>query len=223
VSVGNHVYPFIAAQDHKRVFDGDKGPNTGGMGAYAPAPVADAALLEKVRLTVLQPVVDGMKKEGTPFKGILYAGIMVHKGEIKVLEFNVRFGDPETQVLLPLIDGKLGDLFAASINGTLTAETMRFTKKHAITVVMASGGYPGAYEKGKEIKGLDNVTSDIIVFHAGTKSAGGKILSDGGRVLTVTSIADDLRTANEKVYAGIKSISFEGGFYRKDIGHRALK
>ncbi|MGL4368049.1 MAG: phosphoribosylamine--glycine ligase, partial [Spirochaetota bacterium] len=223
LSDGERVFPFIAAQDHKRVFDGDKGPNTGGMGAYAPAPVADAALLEEVRRTVLQPVVDGMKKEGIPFKGILYAGIMVKGRNIRVLEFNVRFGDPETQVLLPLIDGKLGDLFQASISGTLRADMMKFTQKHAITVVMASGGYPGAYEKGKVISGLDKVPSDIIVFHAGTKSSQGKIVSDGGRVLTVTAVADDLRSANEKVYEGIKAISFEKGFYRKDIGYRALK
>ena len=223
LSDGERVYPFIAAQDHKRVFDGDKGPNTGGMGAYAPAPVADAALLEDVRVKVLQPVIDGMKKEGIPFKGILYAGLMVKGRDIKVVEFNVRFGDPETQVLLPLIDGKLGDLFKASIEGTLKADTMKFQKKHAITVVVASGGYPGSFEKGKEITGLDKVPSDIIVFHAGTEKKGGKIVSNGGRVLTVTTIADSLKEARDKVYKGLESISFDKGFYRKDIAHRALK
>jgi phosphoribosylamine--glycine ligase len=223
LSDGERVYPFIAAQDHKRVFDGDKGPNTGGMGAYAPAPVADAALLEEVRVKVLQPVVDGMKKEGTPFKGILYAGLMVKGREIKVVEFNVRFGDPETQVLLPLIDGKLGDLFKASIEGTLTPETMKFKNKHAITVVVASGGYPGSYEKGKEIHGLDKVPSDIIVFHAGTEKKDGKIVTSGGRVLTVTAVADTLSAARDSVYKGLEAVSFEKGFYRKDIAHRALK
>ena len=223
LSDGERVYPFIAAQDHKRVFDGDKGPNTGGMGAYAPAPVADEALLEDVRVKVLQPVIDGMKKEGIPFKGILYAGLMVKGRDIKVVEFNVRFGDPETQVLLPLIDGKLGDLFKASIDGTLTPETMKFKNKHAITVVVASGGYPGSYEKGKEITGLDKVPSDIIVFHAGTEKKDGKIVSNGGRVLTVTTIADSLKEARDKVYKGLESISFDKGFYRKDIAHRALK
>ena len=164
-----------------------------------------------------------MKKEGMPFKGILYAGIMVYKGQINVVEFNVRFGDPETQVLLPLLKGKLGDLFAASINGTLVTGMMQFTKKHAITVVMASGGYPGSYEKGKDIQGLNTVPSDILVFHSGTKSENGKIISDGGRVLTVTALADDLHSAYEKVYAGITAISFEKSFYRKDIAHRALQ
>lgn len=223
LSDGDRVYPFIAAQDHKRVFDGDKGPNTGGMGAYAPAPVADAALLEDVRVKVLQPVIDGMKKEGTPFKGILYAGLMVKGRDIKVVEFNVRFGDPETQVLLPLIDGKLGDLFKAAIDGKLTPETMKFQKKHAITVVVASGGYPGSYEKGKEIKGLDKVPSDIIVFHAGTEKKDEKVVTNGGRVLTVTAIADSLKEARDRVYKGLEAISFDKGFYRKDIAHRALK
>jgi phosphoribosylamine--glycine ligase len=223
LSDGERVFPFIAAQDHKRVFDGDIGPNTGGMGAYAPAPIANAVLLERVRATVLQPVVDGMKKEGTPFKGILYAGIMVKGQDIKVLEFNVRFGDPETQALLPLLDGKLGDLFSASVNGSLTKNTMTFTDKHAITVVMASGGYPGSYKKGMEIKGLDDVSKDLLVFHAGTKRENGKIVTDGGRVLTVTAVSDNLIRARELLYSGIGVISFENGFFRKDIAHRALK
>jgi phosphoribosylamine---glycine ligase len=223
ISDGERVFPFIAAQDHKRAFDNDKGPNTGGMGAYAPAPVVNDDILEKVRQTVLQPVVDGMKKEGMPFKGILYAGLMIKGSDIKVLEFNTRFGDPEAQVLLPLLDGKLGDLLKAAALGKLTRDMLRFKKKHAMTVVIASGGYPGHYEKGKEITGLDKVSKDIIVFHAGTARKNGKIVSDGGRVLTVTAYGDTLADAQKTIYAEINKISFEKSFYRNDIGYRALK
>ena len=223
ISDGERVYPLVAAQDHKRVFDGDRGPNTGGMGAYAPAPVVTDELMEKIRGEVLQPVVDGMKKEGCEFKGILYAGMMIKGKDIKVLEFNVRFGDPETQVILPLFDGKLGDLFMASVKGTLTKEMVKFRKAHAMTVVVASGGYPGAYEKGKEISGLDKVSKDIIVFHAGTARKNGKVVTDGGRVLTVTAVADTLKLAKDRIYGEIETISFDGAFCRKDIGHRALR
>lgn len=222
ISDGERVFPFIAAQDHKRAFDNDAGPNTGGMGAYAPAPVVNAALLERVRVEVLQPVVDGMKKEGTPFKGILYAGIMVKGNSLKVLEFNVRFGDPETQVILPLIDGKLGDLFWASYKGNLQADMVRFSNKHALTVVMASGGYPGSYKKGEEIHGLDTL-SGVIPFHAGTAFVNGKTVTDGGRVLAVSAVADSLQEARDIVYREIGKISFVKGFYRSDIGFRALR
>jgi phosphoribosylamine---glycine ligase len=223
ISDGERVFPFVAAQDHKRVFDGDKGPNTGGMGAYAPAPVVDDALLEKVRIEVLQPVVDGMKKEGIIFKGILYAGLMVKGDSFKVLEFNTRFGDPEAQVILPLLDGKLGELLTHAAKGTLTKEMVRFKKKHAMTVVVASGGYPDSYEKGKVITGLDQVSADITVFHAGTAKKNGEIVSDGGRVLTVTALGDSLSSAKDKIYREINKIKFDGSFYRKDIGYRALQ
>jgi len=223
ISDGERVYPLVAAQDHKRAFDGDNGPNTGGMGAYAPAPVVTDDLMEKIRLQVLQPVVDGMKKEGCEFKGILYAGMMIKGKDIKVLEFNVRFGDPETQVILPLYDGKLGELFMASVQGKLTKDIVKFKSAHAMTVVVASGGYPGTYEKGKEITGLDHVSDDIIVFHAGTTHKNGKVVTDGGRVLTVTAIADTLKQAKDKIYGEIGKITFDGAFYRKDIGHRALR
>jgi phosphoribosylamine--glycine ligase len=164
-----------------------------------------------------------MKKEGTPFKGILYAGMMIKGSDIKVLEFNVRFGDPETQVILPLIDGKLGDLFKASISGTLSKEMLKFKKAHAMTVVVASGGYPGNYEKGKEIMGLDKISKDVIVFHAGTATKNGKVVTDGGRVLTVTAIAETLKEAKGKIDREIDAISFEGAFHRNDIGFRALR
>ena len=223
ISDGERIYPFIAAQDHKRAFNGDKGPNTGGMGAYAPAPVVDNDLLEKVRLSVLQPVVDGMKKEGIPFKGILYAGLMVKGDSFKVLEFNTRFGDPEAQVILPLLEGKLGDLFIAAVKGNLSADMITFKKKSAMTVVIAAGGYPGSYEKGKEIKGLDSLSTDVIVFHAGTKSLDGKIVSDGGRILTVTAIDDTLIGAKKRIYGEIGKISVDKSFFRTDIGNKALK
>ncbi len=222
ISDGETVLPFIAAQDHKRAFDGDRGPNTGGMGAYAPAPVIDESRLRKVRDEVLVPVINGMKKEGHPFKGILYAGIIVRENDIKVLEFNVRFGDPETQVLLPLLKNELGGLIEASINGNLSEKILEFQPQHAITVVIASGGYPGKYAKGKRISGLDAVAEDIIVFHAGTKREDGRILTSGGRVLNVTAKADTLMEAREAVYREITKISFEGSFFRSDIAHRAI-
>lgn len=222
VSDGERVYPLIVAQDHKRIFDGDKGPNTGGMGAYAPAPVATAEIIERTRLEVLQPVIDTMRRNSTPFKGILYAGMMISKKDINVIEFNVRFGDPEAQVILPLIDGRLVDILQASIDGKLTPDLIKFKKKHAITVVMTAGGYPGNYEKGKEIHGLDKVSDKVIVFHAGTIRKEGKYYTNGGRVLAVTALADDLETARNIVYGEISKISFEGSFYRKDIAHRAL-
>jgi len=222
ISDGDHVETFIAAQDHKRAFDGDAGPNTGGMGAYAPAPVMDDAKLRRVRDEVLIPTIRGMKAEGIPFKGILYAGIITRGDDIKVLEFNARFGDPETQVLLPLMKNRLGDIIGASIHGTLDGHTLEFERRHAITVVMASGGYPGDYPKGKEIKGLGEVSNRILVFHAGTKSENGKIVTSGGRVLNVTAVADSLGEAKDRVYGEIDTISFEGSFYRKDIAHRAV-
>ncbi|HOO70740.1 MAG TPA: phosphoribosylamine--glycine ligase [Spirochaetota bacterium] len=222
ISDGETVLPFVAAQDHKRAFDGDKGPNTGGMGAYAPAPVMTGALLEKVRETVLQPTIDGMRAEGIPFKGILYAGLIISGGSINVLEYNVRFGDPEAQVILPLLEGKLGDYIQASVAGRLGGMKLSFKKEHAITVVMASGGYPGSYPKGKVITGLDRAGDDIIVFHAGTRREGDNVLTSGGRVLNVTALGATLEEARQKVYDSISSISFEGGFYRKDIAYRAL-
>ena len=222
ISDGVTVLPLVAAQDHKRIFDGDKGPNTGGMGAYAPAPVVTRERLEFIRKNVLQPAIDGMRKEGTPFKGILYAGVMVGKDWIKVLEFNARFGDPETQVILPLLDVKLGDLLDAAVNGKLSSFDLRFKQSHAITVVIASGGYPGIYTKGKVITGLDKIPESVMVFHAGTEIDSGSIITSGGRVLNVTSTGKTLNEAYKNVYSCIDNIYFEDSFYRKDIGHRAL-
>lgn len=225
ISDGEHIYPLVTAQDHKRIFDGDKGPNTGGMGAYAPTPVLSAEVLERVKKEVLEPVVNGMKKEGIPFKGVLFAGIMIDPdNDIKVLEFNVRFGDPEAQVVLPLLEGKLGDLILASIDGNLEPDHCKCQTRHAMTVVMSSGGYPGKYEVDKEIFGLDkfDVKQGIFIFHGGTKEENDKYYTAGGRVLDVTAIDDDFGAVKEKVYDAVTKISFENAFFRKDIGHHAL-
>ena len=222
ISDGENILCFPAAQDHKRIFNGDRGPNTGGMGAYAPAPVMTDDRLKIVHDKVLQPTIDGMKKEGIPFKGILYAGLMVNGDDIRVLEFNVRFGDPEVQVILPLLEGKLGDIIQGSVNGALGGMSIAFKKSHAITVVMSSKGYPGSYEKGKLISGLDSLPPELIVFHAGTREDNGRFYTNGGRVLNVTSMADSLQRAYDNVYESIKSISFEGAYYRDDIAYRAL-
>lgn len=223
ISDGETILPLVAAQDHKRIYDGDKGPNTGGMGAYAPAPVMDDNKLKRVCDEVLKPAIDGMRKEGIPFRGVLYAGIIINKNDIKVLEFNARFGDPETQVILPLLNEKLGDIIQNAVNGTLKNFTITFSDNYAVTVVMASGGYPGNYAKGREITGLDRVSSDVIIFHAGTKFEKNKHYTNGGRVLNVTATGKDLRSAREAIYRNIDKINFEGSNYRKDIGHRALK
>ena len=223
ISDGETILPLAPAQDHKRIFDNDRGPNTGGMGAYAPAPVVTDAMLQRVVNEVLKPTIAGMKKEGNPFKGILYAGIMIRGNEIKVLEFNARFGDPETQVILPLIEGKLGDMIQGSISGTLATTSVRFQKKHAITVVLSSEGYPGSYPTGREITGLDKLSSDVIAFHAGTKEENGKFFTSGGRVLTLTATGDTLREARDRAYEQVGRIHFHGMHYRKDIGYRALR
>ncbi len=222
ISDGTTILPFVAAQDHKRAFDGDRGPNTGGMGAYAPAPVMTGALLEKVQATVLQPTIDGMRNEGVPFVGILYAGLIIKGDDMKVLEYNARFGDPEAQVILPLLEGRLGDYFQAAVQGTLAGMRLDFKQAHAITVVMASGGYPGDYEKDKMIAGLDRVDDDVMVFHAGTRRRDGRWYTSGGRVLNVTATGSTLREARDRVYRSIDAISFDRGFFRRDIGHRAL-
>ncbi|HOS38241.1 MAG TPA: phosphoribosylamine--glycine ligase [Spirochaetota bacterium] len=222
ISDGETVLPFIAAQDHKRAYDGDRGPNTGGMGAYAPAPVARDAVLERVRREVLVPVVQGMKAEGCPFKGILYAGVIIDGDSIKVLEFNVRFGDPEAQVILPLLNGRLGDFLQASIAGSLHECELSFKRMSAITVVMASGGYPDDYRKGIPITGLDAVSEDLIVFHAGTRMENGACVTSGGRVLNVTALGESFQAARDTVYGEIGKIRFEGAHFRKDIGHRAM-
>ncbi|MCL2026557.1 MAG: phosphoribosylamine--glycine ligase [Leptospirales bacterium] len=223
ISDGTHIKCLIAAQDHKRVFDGDTGPNTGGMGAYAPAPVVTPALRERIQKEIMQPVIDGMIMEGAPFKGVLYAGLMINKDKLSVLEFNARFGDPETQVILPLLKGRLGDIIHASVNGTIDKQEISFSGMHAITVVMASKGYHGTYEKGKLISGLDAEIENVTVFHAGTEEKNGQVVTSGGRVLNVSATGRTLADARNAAYNALKRISFEGAFCRSDIAYRALK
>ena len=222
---GKTVVPMIAAQDHKRVFDGDEGPNTGGMGTYAPAPVMTDILRLKATELVLKPVVAAMAKEGTPYQGCLYAGLMIKGDSVKVVEFNCRFGDPETQVVLPLLDGDLAEIMLACATGTLDKVEVAWHDKAAVCVVMASGGYPESYEKGKEITGLAAAEEDkdVVVFHAGTKEADGKIVTSGGRVLGVTAVDASIMAARDRAYAAVEKIAFEKNFYRKDIAWRALK
>ena len=222
---GKTVVPMIAAQDHKRVFDGDEGPNTGGMGTYAPAPVMTDILRLKATELVLKPVVAAMAKEGTPYQGCLYAGLMIKSDSVKVVEFNCRFGDPETQVVLPLLDGDLAEIMLACATVTLDKVEVAWHDKAAVCVVMASGGYPESYEKGKEITGLAAAEEDkdVVVFHAGTKEAEGKIVTSGGRVLGVTAVDANIKAARDRAYAAVEKIAFEKNFYRKDIAWRALK
>lgn len=222
---GKTIVPMLAAQDHKRVNDGDQGPNTGGMGAYCPAPVMTAALKEKTVKEVLRPIVDALAKEGRPYSGCLYAGLMIKGDSVKVVEFNARFGDPETQVVLPLLQSDLAEIMAACAKGTLQPEMVEWSDKAAVCVVMASGGYPGSYKKGLPITGLKaaGAMEDVVVFHAGTREEDGKILTNGGRVLGVTAVADDIPSAQQKAYDAVDKIHFEGAHFRQDIAWRALR
>ena len=219
------IVPMIAAQDHKRVNDGDQGPNTGGMGAYAPAPVMTPELKQKTIDTILRPVVDAMAKEGRPYSGCLYAGLMIKGDSVKVVEFNARFGDPETQVVLPLLDGDLAQIMVACAKGTLSPDMVKWSDKSAVCVVMASGGYPASYKKGIPITGLKDAEAmaDVAVFHAGTKAEDGKILTNGGRVLGVTAMAESIPAAQQKAYDAVEKIHFAGEHYRQDIAWRALR
>jgi phosphoribosylamine--glycine ligase len=216
---GRTVIPMIPARDYKRVGDGDAGPNTGGMGCYAPSPYLPPASIEEAHRRVLQPTVDGMRRRGTPYVGILYAGLMLTAQGMRVLEFNCRFGDPETQVLLPLLENDLVDIFLACIEGRLDAVDVRWKAAHAVCVVKASGGYPGPYEKGKPITGVDaaNALPDTVVFQAGTRRENGELVTAGGRVLAVTSTASTLEAARAQAYRGVDLIDFAGAQNRSDI------
>lgn len=222
---GETIFTLPASQDHKKIFDDDKGPNTGGMGAYAPTPLINKELENKIMDKILYPTLEGLKREGIIYKGIMYAGLMIHNNEPFVLEYNVRFGDPETQAILPLLKSDIIELFFSSIEGNLKNKKLEIDKKSAINVVIASRGYPGDYEKGKIINGLDSFKGreDIIVFHAGTKRQNNDIVTSGGRVLNLTAIDKDIKSAIEKVYSEINKISFEGMYYRKDIGKKVFK
>ena len=223
---GETVYPLVAAQDHKRVFDGDAGPNTGGMGAYAPAPIATSEVLGAAYGAILKPTLEELRRRGIDYRGILYAGLMLTSEGPKVVEFNCRFGDPETQVVLPLLEGDFGDLLLAAAEGRLGRMAPPVASpQHAATVVLASGGYPGDYATGLPIKGLDrwNDFAKGAVFHAGTKAGpDGTVLTAGGRVLACTAWDTTLARALELAYAMADSIEFEGRHYRKDIGAKGL-
>lgn len=220
---GETIVPMIAAQDHKRIFDNDEGPNTGGMGAYAPAPVVTPDIRQAVIDTILKPVVVGLKQEGITYQGCLYAGLMITADGPKVVEFNCRFGDPETQAVLPLLDGDLAQIMLACAKGTLTADMVHWKDAAACCVIMASKGYPASSHKGDVISGLDTVDDDVLVFHSGTKKVDGSFVTNGGRVLGVTAVAPTLKDAIDKVYANVKRISFDGQQVRSDIGAKGLK
>ncbi|MBR3456615.1 MAG: phosphoribosylamine--glycine ligase, partial [Selenomonadaceae bacterium] len=220
---GETIVPMISSQDHKRAYDGDKGPNTGGMGTYAPAPVMTAEMVQAATEKILRPAIAAMKAEGRPYQGCLYAGLMITKDGPKVVEFNARFGDPETQVVLPLLESDLVEIMTACVEGSLASLDIRWSRGAAVCVVMASGGYPGSYAKGKVISGLEEAKeAGNLVFHAGTAQKDGNIVTNGGRVLGVVAKAGSIREAVDHAYAGVGKISFEDAFYRKDIAHRAL-
>lgn len=231
VSDGKNVVPLASSQDHKRVFDGDKGSNTGGMGAYSPAPVVTGAVFKEIIDRVISPMIKGMAEEGEPYKGAFYAGIMLTKEGPKVLEFNARFGDPETQAIMPRLKSDLVDLMMRSIEGNLENYSLDWDPRPCVSVVVASGGYPGNYEKGIEIKGVDLVKAlkDVVVFHAGTKSGrratdgSSTLLTNGGRVLDVTALGSDIKDAIDNCYNALGKIHFDRMHYRRDIGYRAVK
>lgn len=219
---GKTIVPMVASQDHKRVFDGDQGPNTGGMGAYAPAPVYTEELAGRVFREILEPTVKALAAEGKPYQGVLYAGLMVTPDGPKVLEYNARFGDPETQPVLSLLETDLVDIIEAILDRRLAEQTIVWKKGAAVCVVMAAGGYPGDYARGQVISGLADVPAGVEVFHAGTSFKDGQIVTSGGRVLGVTATGPDIPAAIKLAYTGVAAINFPDAHYRKDIGQKAL-
>ncbi|MGC9358929.1 MAG: phosphoribosylamine--glycine ligase [Anaerolineae bacterium] len=222
---GETVVPMVVAQDHKAAYDGDRGPNTGGMGCYAPTSLVDDATVERVVEQVLQPAVDGLRAQGCRYVGVLYAGLMLEGDSFRVLEFNCRFGDPETQVILPLLETDLVEIMEACIDGRLDEVRVSWRDQSAVCVVMASSGYPSSYQKGFPIEGLDEATAlqDTVVFHAGTRRDDGRVLTDGGRVLGVTAWADTLSAAMARAYEAVERIHWPGAMYRTDIGAKGLR
>jgi len=224
ITDGEKIAYFSPAQDHKPIFDNDQGPNTGGMGAYAPAPIIDQAMHQRIHNEIMLPTIRAMAKEKRPYRGALYAGLMITDSGPKVVEFNCRFGDPETQVLLPLLDEDLVSLMRRVAEGQNTETKLKFHDGWAMCVVIVSGGYPGPYEKGVEIFGLDQpLLEHVYCFHAGTKTQDGKILTNGGRVLGITAQAENYHSASELAYLGVGKITFDKAYYRKDIGQKAKK
>ncbi|MDH7598833.1 MAG: phosphoribosylamine--glycine ligase [Sedimentisphaerales bacterium] len=222
---GKTIYVMESSQDHKALCDGDTGPNTGGMGAYSPAPVVTEAVMDRIVKEILVPVVDAMNRNGTPYKGVLYAGLMITPAGPRVLEFNVRFGDPETQAILPRLRSDLLEVLLAVCEGTLDQVHLEWDNRPAVCVVMASAGYPGPYQKGKVIEGLEQASAveDVVVFHAGTTLADGKVVTNGGRVLGITGTGADISSARQRAYEAVSMIHFEGAYHRRDIACKALK
>lgn len=225
ITDGATALPMIAVQDHKRAFDGDKGPNTGGMGAYAPAPVFTDDVCEKTMQRIIEPVIAEMARRGRPFKGVLFAGLMIGEDSPRLIEFNARFGDPECQVMMRLLNSDILPVLFAAATGALKDHDLEWSQESCALVVMASKGYPGAYTRGSEIKGLEKAErcEGVVVFHAGTKQRGGALVANGGRVLNVTACGPSIRDAVERVYEGVEKIDWPEGFYRRDIAWRALK
>jgi phosphoribosylamine---glycine ligase len=224
ISDGKNFFVLETAQDHKRIFDDDLGPNTGGMGAYSPAPVVTPEMMNKIITRIIEPSIRGMAKEGTPFKGVLYAGLMLTYQGPQVLEFNVRFGDPETQAVLPRLKTDLVELMLASVDEKLDKMALKWETRPCVSVIMASGGYPGNYETGIPIEGLSKIKDpDTVVFHSGTKLKGKQIVTSGGRVLAVTALGKTLEDAIERAYRAVEQIKFEHAFFRRDIGAKALR
>ena len=221
---GETVLPIGTAQDHKRIGDGDTGPNTGGMGAYSPAPVMTDDVTQKALEQIVRPTMVEMAKRGTPYQGVLYVGLMIEEGQPRLVEYNVRFGDPECQVLMMRLGAQALDLMHACADGRLDQAQVTWAEDHAMTVVLAANGYPGAYQKGTEILGLEAMASDSshMVFHAGTKSEAGKLLANGGRVLNATARGASLQQARDRAYALVARVDWPDGVYRQDIGWRAL-
>jgi phosphoribosylamine---glycine ligase len=222
---GHNIYLMESSQDHKPIGDGDTGANTGGMGAYSPAPIVTDDMLSKISREILVPVVDAMNRNGTPYKGVLYAGLMMTTGGPRVLEFNARFGDPETQPILMRLESDLLEVFLAVCEERLDEAFLKWDSRPAVCVVMASGGYPEAYQKGKIIEGLDQAAAmkDVVVFHAGTTEQNGRVVTNGGRVLGVTAMGDDVAAAKARAYEAVACIHFEGACYRHDIADKAIR
>ncbi len=222
---GHSIYVMESAQDHKPIGDGDTGPNTGGMGAYCPAPIVTDDMMVRITREVFVPTVDAMNRNGTPFKGVLYAGLMMTSGGPRVLEFNVRFGDPETQPILVRLKSDLLEVFLAVCEARLEDVFLKWDPRPAVCVVMASGGYPGDYEKGKVISGLKEAEelSDVVVFHAGTRQQNGTVVTNGGRVLGVTALGANITAAKARAYEAVSRIRFEGAYYRRDIADKAIQ
>ncbi|MDE2027748.1 MAG: phosphoribosylamine--glycine ligase, partial [Candidatus Omnitrophica bacterium] len=224
ISDGRHFFVLPSAQDHKRIFDDDVGPNTGGMGSFSPNPRVKAEILDQIINRIIEPAIRGMHQEGHAFKGVLFAGLMLTAEGPKALEFNVRFGDPETQSILPRLESDLVDILLAACEGRLQEAKVRWDERACVCVVIASGGYPGKYQNGFAIRGLDQIKDpDTVVFHAGTKNEGGSLVTNGGRVLGITSLGRNLEAASAKAYNAVSKVEFDHMFFRRDIAAKLLR